>query len=175
MPRQHKREPLAAEEAEKLAQACDSFREKLIIFTLLDTGLRVSELAGLTKKNIQWQEKRLTVYGKGGPFGKKSKLRVLPMTQRVRSVIEHHYAVEDTFGLSKRQIERIVKDVANRAGIAKPVTPHVLRHTFSVECLRRGIGLRTLQALLGHDRITTTEIYMNLSPEDAIREFQAKW
>jgi integrase/recombinase XerD len=44
-----------------------------------------------------------------------------------------------------------------------------------VNCLKRGIGLRTLQYLLGHDRITTTEIYMNISPEDAIREFQAKW
>jgi integrase/recombinase XerD len=44
-----------------------------------------------------------------------------------------------------------------------------------VNCLKRGIGLRTLQYLLGYDRITTTEIYMNISPEDAIREFQAKW
>ena len=78
-------------------------------------------------------------------------------------------------GITARQIERIVKRVANRAGIAKPVTPHVLRRTFSVTCLRRGITTRTLQYLLGHDRSTTTEIYMNLSPEDAIREFQSKW
>ena len=83
--------------------------------------------------------------------------------------------MEDAFQIGTRQAERIVKDVANRARISKPATPHVLRHTFSVNCLKRGIGLRTLQYLLGHDRITTTEIYMNISPEDAIREFQSKW
>ena len=65
--------------------------------------------------------------------------------------------------------------VADRAGISKPVNPHVLRHSFSVTCLKRGVGLRTLQALLGHDNIQTTEIYMNLSPEEVVREFKEKW
>jgi len=55
------------------------------------------------------------------------------------------------------------------------VTSHVLRHTFAVTFLKKGIGLRTLQGLLGHDRMTTTEMYRNLSPEDIVREFQAKW
>jgi integrase/recombinase XerD len=173
--RQYKREPLADDEIDRLITACDNFREKLIVFTLLDTGIRVSELAGLTKNDIQWQEKRLVVRGKGGPYGKRTKLRIVPMTTRVARLIEHHYTMEDTFGITKRQIERIVKNVANRARIAKPVSPHVLRHTFAVSCLKRGIGTRTLQHLLGHDRLMTTEIYMNLSPEDAIREFQAKW
>jgi len=173
--RQYKREPLDDAQVDQLFNACQTFREKLIVFTLLDTGLRVSELSGLTKTDIQWQEKRLTIRGKGGPFGKKTKIRVLPMTDRVRPLIEHHYAMEDTFGIGKRQIQNIVRAVANRAGIGKPVSPHVLRHSFSVMCLKRGIGLRTLQALLGHDNIQTTEIYMNLSPEDVIREFQDKW
>ncbi|MFH0924471.1 MAG: site-specific integrase, partial [bacterium] len=57
----------------------------------------------------------------------------------------------------------------------KPVTPHVLRHTFSVNCIKKGISTRALMSLLGHDRLTTTELYLNLSPEDAIREFQNKW
>ncbi len=81
--RQYKREPLADHEVDNLVNACESFREKLIIFTFLDTGLRVSELANLTKQNIQWQEKRLTIHGKGGPFGKMSKVRVIPMSKRV--------------------------------------------------------------------------------------------
>jgi len=173
--RQYKREPLDDAQVDQLFNACQTFREKLIVFSLLDTGLRGSELSGLTKTDIQWQEKRLTIRGKGGPFGKKTKIRVLPMTDRVRPLIEHHYAMEDTFGIGKRQIQNIVRAVANRAGIGKPVSPHVLRHSFSVMCLKRGIGLRTLQALLGHDNIQTTEIYMNLSPEDVIREFQDKW
>ena len=175
MQHQYKREPLSIDEINKLINACETLREKQIILILLDTGLRVSELEKLTKQNILWQEKRLVIYGKGGLYGKQSKLRVIPMTERVRSLIEHHYAMNENFGISKRQMERIVKRVANRAGIGKPTTPHVLRHSFSVNCLRRGITTRTLQYLLGHDRITTTEIYMNLSPEDAIREFQSKW
>ena len=72
------------------------------------------------------------------------------MTDRVRPLIEHHYAMEDTFGMGVRQVERIVKAVADRAGISKPVSPHVLRHSFSVTCLKRGVGLRTLQALLAY-------------------------
>jgi integrase/recombinase XerD len=175
MPRRYTREPLSLEEGNRLIQACESLRERQLILILLDAGLRVSELAQLIKHHMLWQERRLAIQGKGGPSRKRSKRRVLPMTDRVRLLIEHHYTMHDSFGITARQIERIVKRVANRAGIAKPVTPHVLRHTFSVSCLQRGISTRTLQYLLGHDRITTTELYMNLSPEDAIREFQSKW
>jgi integrase/recombinase XerD len=97
------------------------------------------------------------------------------MTDRVGLLIEHHDTMHDTCGITARQIERIVRRVATRAGIATPVPPHVLRHTFSVSCLQRGITTRTLQYLLGHDRITTTEPSRHLSPEDAIREVQRKW
>jgi len=173
--RQYKREPLSDDEVNRLTNACESFQQKLIVFTLLDTGLRVSELAGLRKDNVLWQEKRLSIHGKGGPYGKLSKRRVLPMTERVRLLIEHHYTMEDSFGITKRQIERIVKRLAQRAAIVKPVSPHVLRHTFAVNCIKRGISTRALQTFLGHDRLATTEIYMNLSPEDAIREFREKW
>ena len=172
---QYKREPLSNEEADKLVNASESFEEKLVIFTLLDTGLRVAELAGLTKDNIQWQERRLVIYGKGGIYGKKSKRRVLPMTDRVRQLLEHHFAFENDISITPRTIQRIVKRIANRAGITKPVSPHVLRHTFSVICIKKGISTRVLMQLLGHDRLATTEIYLNLSPEDAIRDFESKW
>jgi len=172
---QYKREPLSNDEADRLINSANTFQERLIIFTLLDTGLRVSELASLTKDNIQWQEHRLIIFGKGGPYGKKTKRRVLPMTDRVRLLLEHNFTLADTLGLSKRTIQRIVKQVANRAAITKPVSPHVLRHTFSVSCIKKGISTRTLMQLLGHDRLSTTEIYLNLSPEDAIRDFESKW
>ena len=68
---QYKREPLSNEEADKLANVAESFQEKLVIFTLLDTGLRVAEFSGLKKDNIQWQERRLVIFGKGGIYGKK--------------------------------------------------------------------------------------------------------
>ena len=64
---------------------------------------------------------------------------------------------------------------ANAAGISRPVCPHVLRHTFSVAALQKGISLAAIQTILGHDHLSTTQIYLNLSPEHVIDEFRAKW
>src|SRR5882724_8218695 len=175
MPYQFKREPLTQDEANRLSNACENHRERLIIWTLLDTGLRVSELAELKKDNVDWQTHRLMIYGKGGPYGTKSKRRILPLTPRVQPLIEGHLALHDRFGISSRTIQRLIKLIANRSNISRPVSPHVLRHTFAVTAVQKRISLPSLQRLLGHDRLTTTEIYLNLSPEEAIREFQSKW
>lgn len=175
MPYQFRREPLTQDEANRLANACQTHEEKLIVWAFLDTGLRVSELAKLTKQNIDWQSHRIMVYGKGGPYGSQTKRRVLPLSSRVQPLIEGHFSLYDELGMTPRTIQRLIKKVANRAHISRPVTPHVLRHTFSVECLRKGISLPSLQRLLGHDRLTTTEIYTNISPEAVIEEFQRKW
>lgn len=175
MPYQYKREPLTQDEATRLANACTSHEERLIVWTLLDTGLRVAELANLTRQHLDWQGHRLTVYGKGGPYGSRTKRRVLPLSPRIQPLIEGHFAIHETFGITVRTLQRIIKRVANRAHISRPVTPHVLRHTFSVTVIQKGVSLPALQRLLGHDRLTTTEIYLNLSPEEVIREFQAKW
>ncbi len=175
MPYQYKREPLNDDEVDRITNACDTFREKFVVWTLLDTGLRLSEFADLKKDNIQWQERRLVIYGKRGPYGKKTKRRIIPMTDRIRRLMEHRFAETNTIGITKRTVARIVKKVADKAGIAKPASPHVLRHTFSVNCIKKGVSTRALQYFLGHDRLTTTEIYLNLSPEDAIREFLNKW
>ncbi len=112
------------------------------------------------------------VYGKGGPYGSKTKQRILPLSARVQPLIENHLSMYEKMDMSARTIQRIVKDVANRAHIRRPVTPHVLRHTFSVTAIQKGISLPALQRLLGHDRLTTTEIYLKLSPEEVIKEFQ---
>jgi integrase/recombinase XerD len=175
MPYQFKREPLTQDEANRLANACQTHEEKLVVWTLLDTGLRVSELAKLTKNSLDWQGHRLMVYGKGGPYGSASKRRVIPLSSRIQPLLEGHFALHEILGMSPRTIERLVKRVANRAHISRPVVPHVLRHTFSVTAIQKGISLPALQRLLGHDRLTTTEIYLNLSPEEVIREFQQKW
>ena len=128
MPYQYVREPLTAEEADRLANACETPTEQLIVWTLLDTGLRVSELCALTTKDILWQQRQLRVRGKGGPYGKKSKVRVVPMSRRVRALLEHHFALHKEFPVRPRRAQGLVKEVANRAGLAKDVTPHVLRH-----------------------------------------------
>jgi integrase/recombinase XerD len=175
MPYQFKREPLTPDEANRLATACQTHAEKLVIWTLLDTGLRVSELARLKKENIDWQGHRLMVYGKGGPYGSQTKRRIIPLSARVQPLLEGHFALHDTLGMAPRTIQVLVKRVATRAHIRRTVTPHVLRHTFSVTAIQKGISLPALQRLLGHDRLTTTETYLNLSPEDVVREFREKW
>jgi integrase/recombinase XerD len=175
MPYQYKREPLTQDEATRLANAAETHQEKLIVWALLDTGLRVAELAGLKKDNIDWQNRRLTIYGKGGPYGSKSKRRILELSTRIRPLIENHFAIHDTFNMAPRTIQRIITRIANRAHITRKVTPHVLRHTFAVTAIQKGISLPSLQRLLGHDRLTTTEIYLNLSPEEVLREFREKW
>jgi integrase/recombinase XerD len=175
MPYQYKREPLTPDEANRLANACQTHEEKLVVWTLLDTGLRVSELASLTKNHLDWQNHRLMIYGKGGPYGTHSKRRLIPLSPRVQPLIEGHLALHDTVGMTPRTMQRLVKAVATRAHIRRLVTPHVLRHTFAVTAIQKGISLSALQRLLGHDRLTTTEIYLNLSPEEVVREFQEKW
>lgn len=173
---QYRREPLTAEEEDRFLNACQNHNEKLVVWILLDTGLRVSELASLTSQNVLWQEKRIVVYGKGGPYGKKTKRRVIPLTDRVRKLLEIQFATsENGIGLSTRTIQRIVTKMADRAMISKKVTPHVLRHTFSIRCIQKGISTRALQEFLGHDHLETTEIYLNLSPEEALGEFYRKW
>jgi len=175
MPYQYKREPLTQDEANRLANACKTHEERLIIWTLLDTGLRVSELAQLDREKFDWQGHRITVYGKGGPFGSRTKRRVIPLSARVQPILEGHLALHEKVGLTARTIQRVVKRIANRAAISRTVSPHVLRHTFAVAAVQKGISLPALQRLLGHDHLATTEIYLNLSPEDVIREFQQKW
>jgi integrase/recombinase XerD len=138
-------------------------------------GLRVSELAHLQRDNIDRINHRVMVYGKGGPYGLASKRRVLPLTLRVEKLLGEHFAFCETIGMSPRTIQRLIKDIASRAQITRRVTPHVLRHTFSVTALQKGISLPTLQRLLGHDHLATTGIYLNLSPEYVIQEFRAKW
>ncbi|MCK4418943.1 site-specific integrase, partial [Candidatus Aerophobetes bacterium] len=107
MPYQYKREPLNDDEVNKLINACDTFREKFIIWILLDTGLRLSEFADLKKENIRWQERRLVIYGKGDPYGKKTKRRITPMTERVRRLLEYHFAENNNAGITKRTVARI--------------------------------------------------------------------
>jgi integrase/recombinase XerD len=109
MPYPFKREPLTHDEANRLANVCKTHREKLVVWTLLDTGLRVSELANLKKDNLDWQGQRLMVYGKGGPYGSSTKRRVIPLSPRVQPLLEHHFAMHDTLGIGTRAIQKLIK------------------------------------------------------------------
>ena len=96
-------------------------------------------------------------------------------TSLFAAILEHHFALEAGFPVGKRRAQDIVRDVANRAGVTKKVSPHVLRHTFATMALQKGISLATVQKILGHDRLQTTAIYLNFTDIHIQDEFQRKW
>ena len=111
----------------------------------------------------------------GRPLRHQIQAPVIPLSARIQPLIEGYFALHETFRFSARTIQRMLKRLANRARISRTVSPHVLRHTFAVTAIQKGISLSALQRLLGHDTLQTTEIYLNLSPEHVVEEFQQKW
>ena len=109
------REPLSGEEYNRLINACETFREKLVIWSLLDMGLRVSEFCHLRRKDIQWQENEAVIWGKRKILNLRKKRRVVPLTPRVRQLFEIHFATHDRFCFSVRTVQRLIRIVANRA------------------------------------------------------------
>ena len=94
---------------------------------------------------------------------------------RVRTLLEHHFALEKAFPVKVRRTQDIVRAVADRAGITRDVSPHILRHTFATTALQKGISLPTVQKILGHDRLATTAIYLNFTDVHIQEEFERKW
>lgn len=115
------------------------------------------------------------VSGKGGPFGKCSKKRVVPISKRVQNLLEHYFAVNETMPVGIRQVQKIVKQVANRAQFTKQIIPHILRHTFATLALQKGISIAAVQKILGHDRLSTTTIYLNFKDTHIVEEYTLKW
>ncbi len=166
---EYKREPLEEDEVEAMRRSCANFEEELVINILLDSGMRVSELANLHEENVSWQRNCLTIIGKG------QKRRVIPLSKRARLLLLDCFSHNDRFPLAMRTIQKYVKVVADRARIKKPVSPHVLRHTFAVTYIHKGGNLRALQAILGHSSITTTDIYLNYSGIRVCEDFEKVW
>jgi site-specific recombinase XerD len=160
-------------------------RDKAILETLFSTGLRVSELAGLKKESINLKTGEFSVKGKG------SKIRVVFLSNRAKSALanymdkrqdlEEYLFVSTGFNQSKtsvkaltsRSIERLVKYYAASAGITKDVVPHTLRHAFATDLLQNGADLRSVQMMLGHSSITTTQIYTHLTDKELKETYKA--
>lgn len=151
------------------------WRGKAILELLFSTGLRVSELCSLTR-DLDLQRDEFSIRGKG------SKVRVVFLSPEakaaVKEYVKHRKDMADALfvkvstekiktdgigGLTRRSVERIVKRYATLAGITKKVTPHVLRHCFATDLLSNGADLRSVQALLGHANITTTQVYTHVT------------
>ena len=158
-----------------------SLRDKAILELLFSTGLRVSELCALTTET-DFSLGEFSVRGKGG------KVRVVFVSDDAKEAVKIYLksrkdmsealfvrmGKEADKSLDRRSIIRIIKKYATKAGIGKKVTPHVLRHMFATDLLSNGADLRSVQMLLGHANISTTQIYTHIT-DKALRETHKKF
>ncbi|OHA52309.1 MAG: hypothetical protein A3A97_02525 [Candidatus Terrybacteria bacterium RIFCSPLOWO2_01_FULL_40_23] len=154
-----------------------TLRDKAVLAMLFSTGMRVSELCSLDTENINIEKGEFAVRGKGDKirpvFISEKPKRILKDYLEARAnIIEKALFVRIPRGksvtnftrLTPRSIQRLIKYYAARAGIVgKRVTPHVMRHSFATDLLRNGADLRSVQELLGHASITTTQIYTHFT------------
>jgi site-specific recombinase XerD len=168
------------------------YRDKTILEMLFSTGLRVSELVGLKRDNVNIQKDEFTVTGKG------RKSRVVFLSEQAKYwlkkyldsradmnqylLVSHDKAHRnkkaikkegkkvsmdaDESPLTTRSVERIVQKYAKAAGITKTVTPHTLRHSYATDLLQNGADIRSVQTMLGHSSITTTQIYTHITDRE---------
>ena len=149
-------------------------RNRAIIETLYGSGLRVSELVNLTLSNIFFKEDLIKITGKGDkqrlvPLGNYSKKFIQIYMNEIRSLKkitkEHNdYLFLNRNGrkMTRAMIYTIVKESALKVGIKQKISPHTFRHSFATHLLENGADLRTIQLLMGHESISTTEIYTHL-------------
>ena len=172
-------EVLTVEEIDSILAAIDLSKEegqrnKAIIETLYSCGLRVSELIALKFSDLYFDEGFIRVIGKGDkqrlvPISPKA-IREIDLYLPERKNMETKKGFEDTLFLSRRgtalsriMIFHIVKEFAELAGIRKSISPHTFRHSFASHLLEGGANLRVIQAMLGHEKISTTEIYTHIN------------
>jgi integrase/recombinase XerD len=170
-PKVDKRLPkfITYDELNKLLENTDNYRDKLIIKFLFYTGVRVSELIKIKKNDIIFEEGFVKVYGKGG------KERIVPIPKELLNELKDYINkinTENIFPLSSRQVERIIKNIAKKAGISKKVTPHVLRHSLATTLLSKGVDIRYIQEILGHSSLNITQIYTHVVPNQLKEIYQ---
>lgn len=165
MPHPLKFRPLAPDEAARLDRACRTPREKRVVWTLLDTGLRLAELAALTRDQTDFEGRCLRVpHGSPGNAGRPP--RVIPLSPRTEAVLTPWFGKHERFGLSARMVQLMISDAAMRAGMGGRVCAEALRHTFAVSAVRNGVSPLGLQRLLGLQHLAATEVYFALAREE---------
>lgn len=178
---------LDPDEVERICQSASGEnwkerRDRAILELLFSSGLRVSELTGLDREKVNLNKKEFSVRGKG------DKIRVVFLSERAKRYLERYLekrmdvdpalfirdqktfeklkkqmAENKSLRLTPRSVERIVRYYAVKAGITKDVHPHTFRHSFATDLLTNGADIRSVQAMLGHSSITTTQIYTHIT------------
>jgi integrase/recombinase XerD len=151
-------------------------RDKAILETMYATGMRVSEVAGLKLNDLNLEVGFLRCIGKGNkeriiPLGKKAIIAITRYKNNVRSNFKNTDAVQNLFlnrfgkKISRQSLWKIIKRYAKEARIKKEIRPHTLRHSFATHLLERGADLRSVQEMLGHSDISTTQIYTHINKD----------
>ncbi len=170
---------LSEEEIDNLITAIDlsspeGERNRAILETLYGCGLRVSEITHLKISDLYFDEDFIKVTGKGDkqrfvPIGEVNKKCISIYMNEVRKHQKIQKSFEDTLFLNRRgkQLTRamiftIIKQLAQKIGLKKTISPHTFRHSFATHLLQNGADLRAIQQMLGHESITTTEVYMHV-------------
>lgn len=167
-----------------------ALRDKAILELLFSAGLRVSELTGLKIEQVNLKRDEFTVRGKGDKprvcflsDSAKAALRAYLDKRRDTSpylFVSHDRAKgkrPDAGPLTPRSVQRIVERYATEAGITKKISPHTLRHTFATDLLLSGADIRSVQSMLGHESITTTQVYTHITNKqmkDVHKRFHGK-
>ena len=165
------RQALSVEELERLRDACEGYREKALVEFLVSSGCRLSEVAQLSASDLNLTDRSVQVTGKG------DKDRSVYFSVRARLMLQV-YIRERKGGeglfcsckspyqpLKQRAIQRIIHNISERAGLAARVHPHLLRHTFATHAINGGMDVTVIQKLLGHEDVSTTQIYAALNDE----------
>ena len=170
---------LSEEEIDSLISAIDlshsqGERNRTILETMYSCGLRVSELITLKISDLFFDEGFIRVIGKGNkqrfiPIHYNAQKYILFYIKDIRSHIVPKKEFEDTLflnrrgsGLSRQMIFMVLKDLATKTTLNKKISPHTLRHSFATHLLKNGADLRAIQQMLGHESITTTEVYVHV-------------
>lgn len=159
----------------KLNNAFD-YRNKAMIELMYATGLRVSELVNLTPNNINLELSYVRCFGKGNkerivPIGDVALKYLTIYINNYRDSLKKKYLCDKLFlnnhgrALTRQGFLLIIKNIAKEVGIDKNITPHMLRHSFATHLLNNGADLRSIQVMLGHSNLSTTQIYTNVSNE----------
>ncbi len=182
-PKKEKKLPnfLQSDELDKIFDSINldtalGIRNRLIIELLYATGLRVSEITNLKLNDIDISNQEIKVYGKGGKerivfFGEYAKKYLKLYLDNARNELlngnnSNYLLINHNGGkLTSRGVELIIDKVQNEAALKHNISPHVLRHTFATDMLNNGADLKSVQELLGHSSLSTTQIYTHITNE----------